>query len=234
MFVYEHGYIKPNTERGVSDYAPLVLGSNKLNNVCGIDKIKNKVLLAVNGDIYVSGQIFAGNHKISQEIHATDKINMNYKKQKNELEAVKEQNATYYHVDPTESSSILYVSPINGPVYVVLGGKNGCVDFRSNQEITIKDTSLLHNDGASYNIYITVPNGNTAIEHYGADCKLKVSSPGTYVLNTSNGSVTFRHMAGNKPCWLIESQFIGNPRVLPNTGLRFNQINPNHIKNLLK
>ena len=233
VFVVEHQCIHANASRGVNYDTPLVLGNNKLKNVTGVDKVKGKVMLAVDGDMYVSGNIYTGNHK-SQHIYSSD-INMQVKND-TKLDVVKDQHATYHYVDPKEVSSILYISPINGPVYIVLG-KNGNVNFRENQEITIKDISLLCNEGASYNIYITVPsNQNTAIEHYGADCKLKVSSPGTYVLNTSNGSVTFRHMIGQntRSCWLIESQFIGNPRVLPGTGLRFNQINPQSIKNLLK
>ena len=238
-FVYEHGYIRPNAARGIGYDTPLILGTNQLKHVCGIEhvKFKNQPLLAVNGDVYVSGHIYSGNHSnTSKYIHGgkSEKINVRENKIV-ALEPIKEQNATYYYVDPKDASNILYVSPINGPVYVVLGSKHGQCDFRANQAITIKDISLVNHEGSSYNIYITVPSGNTSIEHYGSDCKLKISSPGTYVINTSNGSATFRYMKGDhKGCWLIENQLIGNTRILPGTGLKFNQAEKRHVKNLLK
>lgn len=223
VFVYHNQCIQSTIK-----HAPLVLGATKLKNVQGADEMKGKVALAVHGDIYVSGQIYTGNYK-STHIHSDNKINLN---EKHYIESTP--TATYYYVNPKEHSNILYVSAINGPVYVVLGSKKGDVSFKENQEITIKDTSLCYNQGSSYNIFITVPNGNTGIEHYGVDCKLKVSNAGTYILNTSNGAVTFRYMHATRPCWLIETQFIGNTRVLPGTGLKFNQVNPQNIKYLMK
>ncbi len=61
----------------------------------------------------------------------------------------------------------------------------------------------------SYNIFITV--SNSSIEHYD-QCKLKISLSGTYIINTSGGSVTFRYMSDQK-CWLIENQLMGNARL---------------------
>lgn len=214
VFSYNNECITLN----VSYETPLILGTNKFKNVSGIEKVNGKVLLGVEGDMYVSGRIFTGNQS-SQHINSSSNINM-----QSNLDVVKNNNTTYYYVSPNDISNILYVSPLNGPIYIVLG-KEGDVKFKNNQTLTIKDTSLLYNEGASYNIFVTVPNNHIAIEHYGADCKLKVSSPGTYVINTSNGAVTFRFMvkSGNctKSCWLIENQFIGNPRLLPTTGLTF-------------
>ena len=238
VFVYKHGCIICNENRGINE-VPLVLGTNKYKKVQGIDEVNGKVALAVEGNIYVSGKIFTGNQKMSQYIYPSNKINMQDKNASHHpsVDTVNQCNTSYYYMNPRAVSNILYVSPINGPVYIILGSKDGNVDYEDNQKITIKDTTLVHNEGASYNIYITVPTNThcksgTSIEHYGADCKLKVSSPGTYVLNTSNGAVTFRYMSGDKPCWLIENQFVGNTRILPGRGLTFNNIEPRHVQKL--
>ena len=156
-------------------------------------------------------------------------------------------NATYYHVNPKDNIGVLYVNPVNGPIYIVLGGNEEdetCQDaeFKPNQLLTIKDVSQNFSVGSSYNVYITVPSSaipsnQIYIQHYDATCKLKTSGPGTYILNTSGGSVVYRFMKapliGGHSTWLIESQFIGNPRVLPGTGLVFSTANQNDCNKLL-
>jgi len=255
IFVNSHHCIHYNTDRGVSYETPMVLGTNKLSKVAGFEEIMNKTttpVLAINGDVYVSGHIYTGNLNASTEAkhvhadvggsilkHKYDKyINA---KPPNLIEGGL-QNVTYYHISPSDNTNILYVNPIHGPVYIILGSESGETNFNPNKSITIKDVSLMYNEGSSYNIYITtvasVKNHEQVyIEHYDASCRLKVSGPGTYVLNTSNGSVTYRYMkslsANSKSCWLIDHQFIGNQRVLPGKGLVFNTSQQTHVKKLL-
>lgn len=241
-FVKNNECIHSNFNRGVIYEIPLVLGTNKLSKVPGIEQIPSRPLLAVNGDIYVSGHVYSGNIDISQEqfdqhIHAIEPtLDKNGQLQ----------NTTCYHVKPTDNTGILYVNPINGPIYVILGSDKETgfagTDFKNNRLITIKDTSLHYNEGSSYNVYITVPtsthpSNQTYIQHYEQrEQKLKVSGPGTYVLNSSGGSVSFRFMKpkNKNPCWVIEHQIVGNERVLPGRGLKFNMANEKHLKKLLR
>ena len=155
-------------------------------------------------------------------------------------------NATYYHLNPKDNIGVLYVNPVNGPIYIILGSEDdeSCQDdeFKPNQLLTIKDVSQNFSEGSSYNVYVTVPtsyipSNQIYIQHYDASCRLKTSGPGTYVLNTSGGSVTYRFMKppliGGHSTWLIENQLVGNPRVLPGTGLVFSVATTNDCSKLL-
>lgn len=239
IFVYKHGQIQTNHSRGFAQ-VPLVLGTHQCE--------QNKTLLEVYGDIRVTGQIYSegqgqhGRSGFSDHVHAEHQNNqkVDYVKDKciNSLEPTINDghlhNATYYHLSPKDNVGILYVNPIKGPIVIVLGHDN--VQFKPNYVITIKDVSLNHNCGASYNVYITT-NKNLYLEHYNQDCRLKVSTNGVYVLNTSNGSVSFRFyksLDGLHNCFNIENQFIGNPRVLPGSGLQFNMAHERQVQNLLR
>jgi hypothetical protein len=238
VFIKSHGCVHYNTERGVNYDTPLVLGANKLSNVAGLGQVMNNTLpsLAVHGDIYVSGHIYSGNMVNTNQQH----VNAKKDRYIDALEPVVKngviQNVTYHHVNPSDNTGVIYVNPINGPIYVILGSQSGDVNFGTNHSITIKDVSLLYNEGSSYNVYVTVPtNTQIFIEHYDSTCRLKVSAGGTYIINSSNGSVTYQYMKTNtgKACWIIKDQFVGNNRVLPGRGLVFNQVQPNDVKKLL-
>ena len=217
VFVYDNHCIHTNVHRGICSSTPLVLGASDLSEVC-----HNGPVLAVKGDIYVSGQIYTGNQlSYCKHVHALEP-----KMKHGQLE-----NVTYYHVE--QHTGIIYVNPINGPIYIVLS------EHKINQQITIKDVSLCYSEGSSHNVYVTVeaasiPNQQVNIETYGQDCKRKVVGPGTYTINTSNGSVTFRYYKppylGAHACWLIESEQIGNPRV---QSLKFN-MDKQPLKRLMK
>lgn len=241
VFIKSNQCVHYNSERGVNYDTPLVLGTNKLTKVAGINQVMNKAVpsLAVHGDIYVSGNIYTGH--IPAELH--QEVKHNYVNSQNKyidaLEPVVKngvvQNVTYHHIKPTDAAGVVYVNPINGPIYVVLGSENGEIDFRNNQTITIKDVSLMYNEGSTYNVYVTVPTKNEIyIEHYDSTCRLKMSNNGTYIINTSNGAVTYQFAVINgKSCWIIKDQFIGNNRILPRRGLVFNAVEHNDVKKLL-
>jgi hypothetical protein len=241
VFIKSNQCVHYNSERGVNYDTPLVLGTNKLSKVAGINQVMNKAIpsLAVHGDIYVSGNIYTGH--IPAELHVETK--QTYVNSQNKyidaLEPVVKngvvQNVTYHHIKPSDNAGAVYVNPINGPIYVVLGSEQGEIDFRNNQTITIKDVSLMYNEGSTYNVYVTVPSKNQIyIEHYDSTCRLKMSTNGTYIINTSNGAVTYQFaMINGKPCWIIKDQFIGNNRILPRKGLVFNTVEHNDVKKLL-
>ncbi len=101
---YSNSYTNTIDHKSTYD-EPTVFGTDKLSNVHGIDRVKGKLSLAVDGDVYVSGHIYTGNHKSAS-------ISQNIK-------PIKNNNITYYYVDDT-ASDILYISPTHGPVYVIL------------------------------------------------------------------------------------------------------------------
>jgi hypothetical protein len=260
VFIYKHGRIITNSDRGITHDTPLILGSNKLD-IDGLEQCENP-LLVVKGDVYVSGHIYSDNNQSHEHIYAKknkiikadkavfgtlDVAITTHDKYVKGLEPNitadgQLHNATFHHVDPKHAPGILYVNSINGPVVIILGSKDGCVNFRPNQTIVIKDISLNYNEGSSYNIYITVPKAchkedQLYIQHYNSDCKLKVSANGVYILNTSGGSVTFRYynscLLDGHNAFNIENQFIGNQRVIPGTGIVFNMANEKQAQNLL-
>jgi hypothetical protein len=127
--------------------------------------------------------------------------------------------------------NVVYVNPINGPVHIQLGTSEDPY-FEPNRVIVVKDVTPEFNIGASHNVGIYVPvtwnEIPTRIEHYtnctGGTC-ITASTGGTYSLNSSGGAVTLRYMTlpipGSYPTWVIESQLIGNPRLLTSTGVTF-------------
>jgi hypothetical protein len=237
LFVYKHDKIRTNADRGYGQ-TPVVIGTKKS---CG------KTMLEVFGDVFISGQIHTheSNH-CGNHVHAEhgDKNKQKHIKDKY-IHALEPQmtdgqlcNATFYHVNPKDFTGVLYVNPIKGPIVVVFGDEHGCVDFKQNYTMTIKDVSLNHSEGCSYNVYITsLKDSHLYVEHYTHDCRLKVSKNGVYVLNSANGSVTFTYNKGTNGChntFNIINQFIGNPRVLPGHGLTFQMAHANQVQKMLK
>jgi hypothetical protein len=226
IFIYKDGKIQTNASRGFK-HVPVVLHND----------------LIVHGQIHQKG---ADCHFNSEHVHAVSK---QQKKHKDYFISSLEphihtdgqlHNATYYYVHPSHHIDILYVNPIKGPIVIVLGSEDNQCDFKQNQKLTIKDVSLNHTEGCSYNVYITTCKHKTNplfIQHYNADCRLKVSSNGVYILNTSGGAVTFRYykaVEGNHHAFNIEHQVLGNPRVLPGTGLHFNMAHEKNVQQLLR
>lgn len=133
---------------------------------------------------------------------------------------------TEFNVLPGDGLNIIYANPIRGDIYINLGTNNNNV-FNNNRLITIKDVTLEFSQSSSYNIYIWVPS-TVRIENYAnsTGCySLTASTGGAYILNTNGGSVTFRYflsgIPGSLPTWVIENQFIGNPRINPTKGFTF-------------
>lgn len=196
VFVYEHGVIRPNKNRGVN--GPLILGSR-------IKNVKPSVKLAIDGDIYVSGTVY------SDDMNSNDKA----LKQSTYIEGIV--GASYRAICPKDT--IIYVNPMKGPVVLVFNNKHE--QFKNNYQVTIKDISLNHQPGSSYNIYITTYQKGSKqdfIEHYDSGCKLASSSNGIYIINTTGGAVTYRYYNHH---FMIENQFIGNERILSDMGLVF-------------
>lgn len=125
---------------------------------------------------------------------------------------------------PSDRYNVIYANSVNGPINIYLGTGSDAI-FRSSQLITIKDVSLEVAPFSAHNINIIVPDGPTRIEYYNNG--LTAGTNAGYALNSSGGAVTFRFVSlpllGNTPTWVIESQFIGNPRVTPVSGMTFVQ-----------
>lgn len=162
---------------------------------------------SVNGDLFVDGTIDANN--IQQNSYVV-------------IGATGGDNIT---ISPQDGINVVYADATQGDVGVMLGNTGDV--FESNRVITIKDATLEFSMGTSHNVFIGVPQG-TRIETYlpmgnGTDNNgyvgLTAADGGIYKLNSSGGSVTFRYfnqnpIPGALPTWVIESQFIGNPRLL--------------------
>lgn len=126
--------------------------------------------------------------------------------------------------------NVIYANPAPGNVNIILED----VEFEPNRVLFIKDTSLEYGAGSSNSIYISVPMG-VRIEIYGTtggtgatgSFGIIAREAGTYVVTSSGGSVTLRYMEpdirviGSLPTWVIENQLVGNPRLLPSTGISF-------------
>lgn len=200
VFTYQHGVIRPNLNRGID--GPLILGPR-------IKKVKPSVKLAIDGDIYVSGTVY------SDDLYNNNNNN-NKNTQSMHIEGIV--GASYRSICPKDSN-IIYVNPINGPVVIVFNNEHE--QFKNNYHVTIKDISLNHKPGSSYNIYIMVSqkaHKTNFIEHYDGDCKLASSSNGIYIINSTGGAVTYRYYNNH---FMIENQFIGNERIISNMGLNF-------------
>lgn len=138
---------------------------------------------------------------------------------------------TKWKLERGDGVDVIYVNPIHGQVHIQLGSSTDPY-FERNRTITIKDVTPEFAIGASHNIYISVPPTKleypTRIEHY-ANCTngtcVIASNDGAYALNSGGGAVTFRYMnspiPGSLPTWVIQNQFIGNPRLLTSTGITF-------------
>mgnify|MGYP000865968682 CR=1 FL=1 len=119
-----------------------------------------------------------------------------------------------YNLCPNSNVKIIYANPESGDICIVLG-KDKNYDFDAGRRIVIKDISVQTNrKGTSYDIVITVPDGNIKLEHYSnCDYKLVSNKNGTYIVNTSGGAVTLSFYHGKTYAWVIESEFVGNSRI---------------------
>lgn len=129
---------------------------------------------------------------------------------------------------PQDNVDIIYANPTNGTVNIYLGtGANNI--FQRSRMITIKDVTLEFEQASAYNINIIVRGpsdvvNQTKIEHYN-NGGLTAGANAGYAINTSGGSVSFRFinniMPGFTPTWVIQNQFIGNPRIQGTAGIKF-------------
>lgn len=105
------------------------------------------------------------------------------------------------NVSVPNNITTVYVNPANGNINLNLS--NGTL----NEVLLVKDVSLINGNGSMFNVSIS----GSAIETYRSDGSLVASVGGTYVLNTSGGSVSFRYFNNT---WIIENQFLGNQRLI--------------------
>lgn len=181
-----------------------------------LNHLSNDISLEVNGNTNILGNITANN------ISATN-INQSNKY----FVGNNGPTGSNFSISPGDGTNIVYVNPISGNVKIQLGTGNNI--FESNRSLIFKDVTLEFGMGSSYNIYISVPKG-TRIEHYGTlgtggMYGLVCNENGTYVLNSSGGSVTFQYISSITseflPTWVIQNQLTGNPRLLKSTGITF-------------
>lgn len=118
--------------------------------------------------------------------------------------------------------SVIEVAPINNSVIIILDST--IVPFFSGTSLTIKDITQKYYPNTTHNVSIQVSPG-VFIETYDDDGNLIRVNGGTYILDTTGGSVTFTYSApliaeGELPppdpylVWEITNQFKGNPRLL--------------------
>lgn len=121
------------------------------------------------------------------------------------------------NVQITNPYEIIYVNPSRGEINLTL------MPAAPGTKISFKDVTLFSSSGSSYNVNIKVPQG-TLIEQQSTSgfSGLTAVDGGTYVLDTSSGSVTLRYtnLFGHQ-AWIIENQFKGNPRLLTRAGVKF-------------
>lgn len=136
-------------------------------------------------------------------------------------------NVTEKTITRGDAIDIIYAYPQEGEIIINLGVDNNAI-FEPNRKIVIKDVTPEFT-GPSANIKVRVPAG-VRIENYGQYGQggaqgLIVTEKGEYLLYTSGGCVTFRYspsfFPGQLPTWIIESQFIGSPRILHGTGISY-------------
>ena len=107
------------------------------------------------------------------------------------------------------------IHPANGDVTIILPS-----DIKPNKQFIIKDVSLEFGKVSSFDIHIKVAS-TVKIEQY-SHGSIVAKLGGKYTIKTSGGSVSFRYfypsIPGCTPTWVIENQFIGNPRTYPDQG----------------
>ena len=199
VFVYQDGFIVTNTNRGIDNNTPLLLGNYKINR-----KLHCNPTLIVDGDVYISGNIYSNNNN----------DNNNDNNASSQCEPI---NNTYL-IKSSDNIDILYVNSSSHPIVVLFDiGSH----FKPNYKITIKDVSI----NSSYNVYIKIMQhkNQVQLQHYVTvdDITQLVNSyDGIYVLNTSGGAVTYRYYKSpTTQTFVIESEFVGNERKTP--GLTF-------------
>lgn len=145
-------------------------------------------------------------------------------------------------INPDDNYGIVYANPINGTINIYLGtGTNNI--FSRNRTIIFKDVTLEYGQASSHNVNILVPSTNgvpgmtpVRIEFYNGGYTAGTNAG--YSLNSSGGSVTFVftqiNSSGFTPTWTIQNQFIGNPRIMGNTGITFIAASDNTKSRLIK
>lgn len=138
------------------------------------------------------------------------------------LEGTGGSTGSTFTLTPNDAVDVIYANPINGTVNIVLGAKADSVFF-VNQLLTVKDVTLEFGPASSYNVNIRVKSP-MKIEHY-SEGGLTAGTGAAYSLNTSGGSVSLRYtklpVPGCVPTWVIQDQFIGNPRLFGRAGITF-------------
>ncbi len=224
-FVYDGTSI--HYDKCINPNTPVLFGSTKLNGVngeCGYhpelfryDPGSNTLSV---GNIVVHDSLtVAGNNFSAKSIY---------------LEGTGGITGIIHTILPEDDVNIIYANPIGGTINIYLGtGTNNL--FAPNRTIQIKDSTLEFGPGSAYNVNILVHDVSTVpgavpvrIEYYNGG--LTAGTNAGYALNTSGGAVTFTYsqlpIPGNAPTWVINNQFIGNPRLI-GTGVTFIPTNDN-------
>ena len=135
-----------------------------------------------------------------------------------------QQKDVYYQITRGDGIDVVYVNPIDGPIWIQLGTSKD-LGFEANRVIVIKDVTIEFGQTSANNVNIIVPPTEFGapqirIEYYDGKLLALSSDPLIgYVLNTAGGSVTYRYvnsfMPGQSNSWVIQNQFLGNSRVIP-------------------
>ena len=187
-FIYSNHRIHYNIDKNITTKTPMVLGFYK-------EAIPDDALLVINGKAYIENM-----YQASEYVEGEIELNLD-----------------------AHSNIIIYVNSIKGAVTINLPGSG--FNLQSNSVVIIKDVSLNFSSNSTYDIFIGVnnigkiPSQNVYIEHY-SNNQLVQSIDHKYILNTVSGSVTFRYVppliVGGHGVWMIQDQFIGNVRIVPN------------------
>ena len=167
------------------------------------------IVLNITGHMIINGTIYA-KHIADEELYLT-----NY-----------HTSLVTYNLLPGDGTRIVYADSTTGVISIMLGTINNYY-FERNRQITFKDISLQLGIGSTHDVNIVVPNCGTRIEYY-HNGVLTVAPNAGYSINTNGGAVTLRYFISPIPnvtgtylgTWIVESQFLGQPRILPIIGSR--------------
>ena len=159
-----------------------------------------EVVLDVTGDTVINGTLYI-KHVADEEYYITGNSSP----------------VATYNLLPGDGYRIVYADSTASVVNIILGTIDNN-NFERNRRITFKDVSLELGTGSMHNVNIIVPNCGTRIEYY-HNGVLTVSPNAGYSINTNGGAVTLRYFVSPIPnianTWVIESQLLGQPRILP-------------------
>ena len=161
-----------------------------------------------------------------RNLHVAGKLLVNNIQQNSVYVKGNNQHDVFHQITRGDGIDIIYVNSIEGIIWIQFGTSSD-TSFEANRTIVIKDITLSTGETSTHNTNVIVPPAHhgiqqTRIEYYNGKM-LTVSSEGGvnagYILNTAGGSVTYRYvepfMIGQSPTWVIQQQFIGNPRIHP-------------------